>query len=99
MILKQSDTILLTEHIHEDNRLGADNESFVNRVNAHVPAGGIPGGEVTMASLHLSKINYLFADGHCEFLDPMATLARTNTTTSVTGANVQNGMWTINPND
>jgi prepilin-type processing-associated H-X9-DG protein len=38
--------------------------------------------------------NYTFVDGHVEYLDPLATLGKTNT-----NKGIQTGAWTILSND
>jgi prepilin-type processing-associated H-X9-DG protein len=45
------------------------------------------------AQYHNDGYNYVFADGHAEFLLPGKT------TTNAVNANVQRGMWSINPKD
>ena len=41
--------------------------------------------------------NYLFVDGHVEFLDRLTTVSRTNSV--VSAATRQDGMWSILAND
>ena len=43
-----------------------------------------------------SQYNYLFVDGHVEFLARGETLSRKDTASSPQGR--ESGMWTINPN-
>lgn len=98
MVLDSTGTMILTERAYNGNHAGYS--AGVNIDNAaagsHLPSSGQPvthpAGNETQ--FHLGKYNYLMLDGHVEFVDPVASLGRTNSNRSV-----QTGFWTITPND
>jgi prepilin-type N-terminal cleavage/methylation domain-containing protein/prepilin-type processing-associated H-X9-DG protein len=97
-ILGQTDTALLIERIpttptptnpaqthqqYAGNENGATTD-HANRMNQAVPHN----------QYHNGPYNFLFADGHVEFLSREASLGRTNV-----NLNFQSGMWTVHPRD
>lgn len=88
MLLEGDNTILLTEQLRNTQYQGYILGSII--LSADYQPGGSNGTNVDSRSHHNSMINYLFADGHVEFLAPQKTLGRTNTVLSK-----QSGMWTI----
>ncbi len=91
MLLDQVGTILLTERVHPQNSQGSihGNKHYIQNANEHISGSGL-----RVNSLHGENFNYLYADGHVEFLVPGATLGRTN-------QNLGNisGHWTIRADD
>ena len=102
-ILRQDSTILLTERIYQDNRVGTLARAAV--YNAAIPEDGNPLGfnnsqhnndqGQSSKSLHgASMFSYLYLDGHAELAMNKSTLGATNVV-----SDYQTGAWTINPND
>lgn len=95
-----SETIYLTERIHVSNLMGHPDVSVINNSNEHIANGTATAQQAGQDWVYpLEKDyhpngswNYLFADGHSEFLSPTATLGPINTTRTS-----RTGMWTINP--
>ncbi|HEY1173989.1 MAG TPA: type II secretion system protein [Verrucomicrobiae bacterium] len=100
MLRDNSETILLTERIHVSNVMGHPDEARIDAANGHIQSGTVAAadGDYTYPNAQdfhpNASWNYLFADGHVEFMNPNKTLGSTNTTNSR-----QTGMWTIQPND
>jgi prepilin-type N-terminal cleavage/methylation domain-containing protein/prepilin-type processing-associated H-X9-DG protein len=98
MLLEPAGTLMLTERAYNGNHAGYSAGVNINNAAAgnHLPSSGQPvthpAGNETQ--YHMGKYNYLMADGHVEFVDPLATLGRTNS-----NRNIQTGFWTIRPND
>ncbi len=94
--LESDGTIFLTERLHQDNRIGnASNASthIADYMNFSNPSGA--NITTTSPSIHGGEsYNFLFLDGHAEFLSRRATLGRTNAV-----ASYQTGMWTIMTGD
>jgi prepilin-type N-terminal cleavage/methylation domain-containing protein/prepilin-type processing-associated H-X9-DG protein len=90
-ILDQVGTIVLTERIHGQNSQGSihGNKHYIQNANEHIAGSGL-----RVNALHGESFNYLYADGHVEFLMPGATLGRTN----LTLGNIS-GQWTIRADD
>lgn len=101
MVRDQSGTILVTEHPCNDNNAGSAGaalsltgsyttiaDDILYNADAHLKGNGVPTGFGN--SYHNNWFNYLFVDGHVEFLAPGATLGQTNSNVAV-----QTGMWTI----
>jgi prepilin-type N-terminal cleavage/methylation domain-containing protein/prepilin-type processing-associated H-X9-DG protein len=96
MVLDTVGTIMVTECIDPDSYFGRYGGAVVGRPNGHI--GGVPNqtDNQVMAALHgLDKFNYLFLDGHVDFMDRKKTIAPTNTV----GSTPQSGMWTVHPKD
>ena len=90
MVLNPSGTIALTEYIHPWNTQGVAHPTSVIDVAAQQP-GDTGGTGLTDAQFHGKDLfNYLFVDGHVEFLE------RYKTSSDI---NQQRGMWTIRAND
>ncbi len=92
MLLDPSGTIQITERIIVDNIYGTVTRSEIDNANTHFSNTQ----NFTTEALHSSWYNYLMADGHVEFLDPIATLGKVDPAIILTK---QTGMWTIKPND
>lgn len=92
MILDQPYTILLTERIAAPNYFGNDGWAEVQNANSQFDTNIRTTSQLANdKSLHgAGMYNYLFVDGHVEFLDRMATLGQINT-----DPNKQTGAWTI----
>ncbi len=95
-----SGTILVTEDIRENNIAGHNDVSFINYANDHYATGTVTDnvtGTYTYSpetTFHNSQYNYLFIDGHVDYMSPFLTLAKTNNSKTL-----QTGMWTINSQD
>jgi len=91
MISDQIGTITLTERVHPQNSQGSihGNKHYIQNAGEHLSGSG-----VRPSTFHGERFNYLFADGHVEFLTPEATLGATN---RVIG-NIS-GAWTIRADD
>jgi prepilin-type N-terminal cleavage/methylation domain-containing protein/prepilin-type processing-associated H-X9-DG protein len=94
LILDGPGTIILTERLQQDQRIGntyvadipnAGSANLSNPSDANVINSSVHGGV---------NYNYLFVDGHVEFLSYLGTLGRTNV-----NAQYQTGMWTIMSGD
>jgi len=87
MIPDPPGTILMTERVSDANIQGRLQVSFIANSNdaQHLQAGN----GITRAQFHNNKFNYLFFDGHTEFLDPERTLGRG------TARGTQTGMWSV----
>lgn len=84
-------TIFVAERVDPNNILGASTQGSILYPSQHFStAAGVP----TSANYHNGLLNYLFMDGHVDFLSPNATLGATNVNQSL-----QTGMWTITAND
>ncbi|MBI3191150.1 MAG: prepilin-type N-terminal cleavage/methylation domain-containing protein [Pedosphaera parvula] len=101
-LLDQPGTTILTEKIRVGNIQGHPDEAKMSYASEHMPgfpttAGVYGGTSITYPrdiDYHMGSYNYLFADGHVEYLAPLATLGKTNT-----NLGAQTGMWTIKPQD
>ena len=95
IILKQDDTILVTERIQANNYFGPSSAAEIWRASSQFDTNVRTTSQVPNNRLvhGLDTYNYLFVDGHVELLNRAVTLGRTNT-----NAGIQTGMWTIDPN-
>jgi prepilin-type N-terminal cleavage/methylation domain-containing protein/prepilin-type processing-associated H-X9-DG protein len=100
MLQDSSESILITERIHVSNMMGHPDVAYIDAANSHIATGTVAArnGDYTYPNARdyhpNGSWNYLFSDGHVEFLAPNATLGSTNVDTSK-----RTGMWTILPND
>jgi prepilin-type N-terminal cleavage/methylation domain-containing protein/prepilin-type processing-associated H-X9-DG protein len=100
MVAEPAGTIALTEKIRVGSLQGHPDDARINVANDHMPASfaattvapspGIPYVYPEKDSLHSKSYNYLFVDGHVQFLKPLQT------TTNITQ---QRGMWTMRAGD
>jgi prepilin-type N-terminal cleavage/methylation domain-containing protein/prepilin-type processing-associated H-X9-DG protein len=95
MLLDQSGTIFATEQVHSSNRFGNDDRAQIDHSNRMSATQAPANGNISGNGHHIGEqYNWVFFDGHAEFLNRRATLGRTNTDV----AN-QSGMWTIRARD
>ena len=92
MLLDPSGTIQMTERIISDNLFGTVTRSHIDRAADHFSNAQ----NYTTASLHNSWYNYLMADGHVEFMNPLESLG---TVVAAPSVNNQTGKWTIKADD
>lgn len=97
MVLDQAGTILITERIAAPNYFGNSGWAEIHRANDQFDTNSRTTSQVpNSAAVHGNQMyNYIFLDGHVEFLDRAATLNPEDT-----GSNPwqrQSGMWTIDP--
>ena len=96
MILEPSATILLTERIHIDNRMGFGERQDIRNTEDHVGTGEAVGAYSPpyfyppANSLHNGLFNYLMVDSHVALLKPSQT---------TTNLGLRRGMWSIKPGD
>ncbi|MEW6302967.1 MAG: prepilin-type N-terminal cleavage/methylation domain-containing protein [Verrucomicrobiota bacterium] len=87
MVRETADTIYIAERVDHNNILGAVTQGSIRFPSQHYStAAGAP----KAAEYHNGMLNYLYVDGHVDFLNPAATLGRTNTVMSL-----QTGQWTM----
>jgi prepilin-type N-terminal cleavage/methylation domain-containing protein/prepilin-type processing-associated H-X9-DG protein len=101
LVQAPDDTILLTERLQDDANQIVGN--WISWIDVPLYGSGMrthSGAATSTASFqqfaaqhHNEGFNYLFNDGHAEFLLPAKTTTLPNTST------VQGGKWTINPTD
>lgn len=89
-----TDTIYVTEHIDDNNILGAVTGGNISNPNGHFT--GSASGQ--SQAYHNGNVNYLFLDGRVEQMLPAATVSRANTTPVPSMTNPR-GIWTVNPRD
>ncbi|MEW6302808.1 MAG: prepilin-type N-terminal cleavage/methylation domain-containing protein [Verrucomicrobiota bacterium] len=92
MIRGQDSTLFVVERVSSGGHVqyaGNENGSRTDSARAQYNNNA-----VTLRQWHNNSFNYLFTDGHAEFLAPAATLGATNTVISR-----QSGMWTIHSQD
>lgn len=94
MIQAPVETLYMTEHIDDNNILGAVTGGDIMNPNSHFTGSAAGLG----ASYHNGNVNYLLLDGHVEQLTPAATVSRANLT-PVTSMTNPHGIWTVNPKD
>jgi prepilin-type N-terminal cleavage/methylation domain-containing protein len=95
MVLDQSGTIFATEKVRSDNYFGNDNRAAIANADQMSFTEHPANGNVSGNGHHIGEqYNWVFFDGHAEFLSRRSTLGQTNT--DVTN---QSGMWTINSRD
>ncbi|MBI3191273.1 MAG: prepilin-type N-terminal cleavage/methylation domain-containing protein [Pedosphaera parvula] len=100
MVQNQTGTILLTERISSSTRLGSASWAEIGYSNQHYykdmqsTGVGINTEDPGHSPYGGENYNYLFVDGHVDFLNRRATLGDLNTATDK-----QSTMWTINPTD
>ncbi len=93
-------TIMVTEDIRENNIAGHNDVAYCSVANNQYATGTVTDnttGTYTYSpetTFHNSMYNYLFVDGHVEYMSPFLTLAKTNNSKTL-----QTGMWTLNPTD
>jgi prepilin-type N-terminal cleavage/methylation domain-containing protein/prepilin-type processing-associated H-X9-DG protein len=88
MVQNQPETILILERVSTGNHVQyAGNESGATTEHPNQQNGSIPIG-----TYHNNGYNYLFVDGHAEFMPPGKSI-------STTDLAKQSGFWTINPKD
>jgi prepilin-type N-terminal cleavage/methylation domain-containing protein/prepilin-type processing-associated H-X9-DG protein len=100
IVREQDGTILLAERVHVNNLMGHPDVATIDNSNEHMATGTVTGQGI--AYTYPNEVdyhpngwyNYLFMDGHVEFLSPLKTLGTTNTTRTT-----RSGMWTIRVND
>ncbi|MBI3191957.1 MAG: prepilin-type N-terminal cleavage/methylation domain-containing protein, partial [Pedosphaera parvula] len=90
MLLRPEDTLVLTERPSDSNNAGnaGSGVSYILSADEHLKGPNAP----QTSSFHNAMFNYLLADGHVDFLQPLATLGVTNITLTM-----QSGIWTIRP--
>ncbi|HSH95998.1 MAG TPA: hypothetical protein VK968_17765, partial [Roseimicrobium sp.] len=95
MLLDGPGTIMITEYI-DMSTVWASAECNPSMGSANDHIGSAPSGiSNTSARLHgPDSFNYLFSDGHVEFLSRVKTLGKTNVTVSLV-----TGMWSITSTD
>jgi prepilin-type processing-associated H-X9-DG protein/prepilin-type N-terminal cleavage/methylation domain-containing protein len=93
-IVAPVETLYVTEHIDDNNILGAVTGGDISNPNGHFTGSALNQG----ASYHNGNVNYLFLDGHVETLLPAATVSRA-VLTPVTSMTNPRGIWTVNPRD
>jgi prepilin-type N-terminal cleavage/methylation domain-containing protein len=95
MLLDQSGTLFVTERVHSSNRFGNDGWAEIPHANTMSFTQAPANGNISGNGHHIGEqYNWVFYDGHAEFLSRRATLGRTNT-----DVNKQSGMWTIHARD
>jgi prepilin-type N-terminal cleavage/methylation domain-containing protein len=95
MVLDQGGTLFLTERVHSSNRFGEAGWAEIPHADTMSFTEAPANGNITGNGHHIGEqYNFIFVDGHAEFLNRRATLGNTNT--DVTR---QSGMWTINSKD
>ncbi len=97
MVLDPIGTISITENIRRENLGGTDSGADIANSDNHIgiynwQAGTWQGMEVSPQHHGLNQFNYLFVDGHVEFLERFKTHGTGN-------AGQARGMWSIRPND
>lgn len=94
MVLSATETLYMTEHIDDNNILGAVTGGDIMIPNNHFT--GSASGQA--ASYHNGNVNYLLLDGHVEQMPPAATVSRANISPAASMSN-PHGIWTVNPRD
>jgi prepilin-type N-terminal cleavage/methylation domain-containing protein/prepilin-type processing-associated H-X9-DG protein len=94
MVQSPIDTLYTTEHIDDNNILGAVTGGNITNPNSHFT--GSASGQA--GSYHNGNVNYLMLDGHVDNLAPAATVSRA-TLSPVTSMTNPHGVWTVNPRD
>jgi prepilin-type N-terminal cleavage/methylation domain-containing protein/prepilin-type processing-associated H-X9-DG protein len=93
-IVSPTETLYTTEHIDDNNILGAVTGGDISNPNSHFTGSASGQG----ANYHNGNVNYLFLDGRVESMAPAATVSRA-TLTPVTSMTNPHGVWTVNPRD
>ncbi len=104
MILKQSQTMGITEFIFRDNIQGAVTGCSIYGVNNNGGSWGYTrqhntNGGTQQRDHHIGIFNYLFMDGHVEGMDPDATISTVATNNPAPSVTNPYGIWTMNAND
>jgi prepilin-type N-terminal cleavage/methylation domain-containing protein len=95
MVLEQSQTLFVSERVRSHNRFGNDGWAELPHANAMSYREHPANNNISGNGHHIGEqYNWVFMDGHAEFLSRRGTLGRTNTNVSR-----QSGMWTMNPKD
>jgi prepilin-type N-terminal cleavage/methylation domain-containing protein/prepilin-type processing-associated H-X9-DG protein len=97
MVLDAIGTISITENIRRENLGGTDSGADIANSDNHIgiydwTAGTWQGMEVSPQHHGLNQFNYLFVDGHVEFLERFKTHGKGS-------AGQAQGGWSIRPND
>jgi prepilin-type N-terminal cleavage/methylation domain-containing protein/prepilin-type processing-associated H-X9-DG protein len=102
-VLAASETIMVTEHIDPSNAWGgAELRAYIRQPSHQINnTTGLYAFPADGSQLHgQDSFNYVFVDGHVEFLKRAATLGTTNTSQGLLPPNGRLvGMWSIHPND
>jgi prepilin-type N-terminal cleavage/methylation domain-containing protein/prepilin-type processing-associated H-X9-DG protein len=93
MLLAPTETLAISERVNQNNTQGNQNQSQIPHAGPAQFLANQPNAP-TAQSYHLNGFNFLFADGHVEWLLPLKTLGRTNQIPQL-----QTGAWTINARD
>ena len=93
IVLDDAGTMTLTERVHRDNYFGSLGFSHLPHANAQSYNQAAQNRSNNGHHI-LEQYNYLFLDGHAEFLDRRGTIGAVQTR-----VNRQTGMWTILAND
>ncbi|HEY1173905.1 MAG TPA: prepilin-type N-terminal cleavage/methylation domain-containing protein [Verrucomicrobiae bacterium] len=88
------ETLYITEHIDDNNILGAVTGGDISNPNSHFTGSASGQGP----QYHNGNVNYLFLDGHVETLAPNATVSRATLTPATSMTNPR-GVWTVSPRD
>ena len=96
MVLDQSGTLVIAERSDSRNQFGNANYAEIDRASDRLSHREAPSNANTSANGHHigESYNWLFLDGHVEFLNRRATLGKQNT-----NLGKQSGMWTISATD
>lgn len=93
MILKPSETLLLTEHVWTNNIVANGSGAWIDRTSAHVVNPALLPAE----SLHKGRFNYLSVDGRVELLPPDLTVGPKGEVGE--DPRKHGGWWTIRSDD
>lgn len=88
LIQNAPDTILIVERVSTGNHV----QYGGNESGATTDTPNLQNGSIGLPIYHNGGYNYLFADGHAEFMQPGKTITTTD-------LNKQSGSWTLNPKD
>ena len=95
VVLDQSSTIFVTERVHSNNRFGEPGWAEIPNASTMSYRESPNNGNISGNGHHIGDAyNWVFVDGHAEFLKRQATLGKTNL-----DVNKQSGMWTISSKD
>jgi prepilin-type N-terminal cleavage/methylation domain-containing protein len=95
MVLDQSGTLAIAERADSRNLFGAPGRAEIHHANTLSRQEHRSNRNISGNGHHIGEAyNWLFMDGHAEFLSRRGTLGATNV-----NVNRQSGMWTINAND
>lgn len=95
VVLDQSYTIFVTERVHSSNRFGEPGWAEIPHANTMSYREHPNNGNISGNGHHIGDAyDFVFVDGHVEFLKRGATLGKTNL-----NVGRQSGMWTISSKD